>query len=524
VNRHIEEGAQPLDAAFVAARELVGPILAMTVVLVAVYVPIGFQGGLTGALFTEFAFTLVGAVTVSMIVALTLTPMMCSRLLKVHLTDRSGWEERLSDFIDRRYSEIHRPYVRMLHGSLNTIPVTLVFASIVLGSIYFLYVGAKTELAPNEDQGGIFAQATYAPNATLQQKLLSSEQIIKVFQSFPETAHALRVDSPGQSLAISVLTPWEERTRTADQLQPLMQADINKIAGAQIAIFQLPPLPGARGLPVQFAIGTTRGFNELNEASAAFMQEAQKSGLFVFLTKDLYVDNPQYSIVIDRDKAAALGLNMTNVGAALGSMLGGGYVNYFSLDTRSYQVIPQVEQRSRQNIDQIMNYTIATVNGAPIPLSAIATAKLEATPRQISHFQQINAATISGIPAPGVSTGQALADLKSIADRTLPAGYSVDYGGPSRQFVQESSGILTTFALALIIIFLALSAQFNSFRDPLIILVSVPMSIAGALTFISLGLGGATMNIYTQVGLVTLMGLISKHGILITEVANTQQA
>jgi len=524
VNRHIEEGAQPMDAAFAAARELVGPILAMTIVLIAVYVPIGFQSGLTGALFTEFAFTLVGAVAVSMTVALTLTPMLCSRVHKPHLADRSGWEERISDFIDRRFSEIHRPYMRMLHGSLNTVPVTLVFAAIVLGSIYFLYAGAKNELAPNEDQGFLGAQVTNAPNATLQQKLLNSDQVTKTFGSFPETDKSLQVEAPGVSFEGMVLKPWSDRKRTANDLQPLVQADLAKIAGGQAVVFQVPPLPGASGLPVQFAIGSTGDFNQLNEVSSTFLQEAQKSGLFVFLMKDLNIDNPQYSIRIDRDKASALGLSMSNVGSAMAGMLGGGYVNYFSIDNRSYQVIPQVEQRSRQTIDQIMNYPVATVNGTKIPLSAIATVTLEATPRSVAHFQQLNSATIAGVPAPGVAVGDALNTLKSIATRVLPQGYSVDYGGQSRQFVQESSGMAATFALALIIVFLALSAQFNSFRDPLIILVSVPMSIAGALAFISVGVGGATMNIYTQVGLVTLMGLISKHGILIVEVANTLQA
>lgn len=523
VNRHIEEGAQPMEAALVAARELVGPILAMTVVLVAAYVPIGFQGGLTGALFTEFAFTLVGAVAVSMVIALTLTPMMCSRILKPHLADRSGWEERLSDFIDRRFSEIHRPYTRMLHGSLKTVPVTLVFAALILGSIYFLYTSAKSELAPNEDQGALPAQVTNAPNATLQQKLLNSDQVTKIFRSFPETDRALQIEAPGFSFDIMALKPWDERSRTADQLQPLVQNELNKIAGGQAVTFQFPALPGASGLPVQFAIGSTSDFKQLNEVSSAFLQEVQKSGMFVFVTKDLFVDNPQFSIRIDRDKASALGLPMNAISSALAGMLSGGYVNYFSLDNRSYQVIPQVEEKSRQTIDQIMNYPIANINGSNVPLSAVATVSLEATPRAALHFQQLNAATIIGVPAPGVSVGTALDELRAIAARTLPQGYSVDYGGQSRQFVQESSGMTTTFALALIIIFLALAAQFNSFRDPLIILVSVPMSIAGALAFISIGIGGATMNIYTQVGLVTLMGLISKHGILIVEFANQLQ-
>lgn len=303
-----------------------------------------------------------------MIIALTLTPMMCSRILKPHLTDRSGWEERISDFIDRRFSEIHRPYTRLLHGSLNTIPVALVFAAIVLGSIYFLYTSAKSELAPNEDQGFLAAQVTNAPNATLQQKLLNSDQVTKIFRSFPEADKSLQVEVPGTSFQGMVLKPWDERARTADQLQPLVQAEMAKIAGGQAVVFQLPPLPGASGLPVQFAIGSTGSFDQLNEVSSSVLQEAQKSGEFIFLTKDLYVDNPQYSILIDRSKASALGLPMSTVGASLASMLGGGYVNYFSIDNRAYQVIPQVEQRSRQTIDQIMDYPIASVNGAKIPL------------------------------------------------------------------------------------------------------------------------------------------------------------
>jgi multidrug efflux pump len=474
-------------------------------------------------LFTEFAFTLVGAVTVSMIIALTLTPMMCSRILKVHLEDRSGWEERLSDFIDRRFNEILRPYKYLLHGSLNTIPVTLIFAVIVLGSIYFLYSGAQSELAPSEDQGAVLVSTTNQPQATLQQKVSNSDQVAAAMRAYPEVDHTLTIDSPSTSIAIEVFKPWDQRSRTATTLQTLLQGDIGKIAASQSVAFQPAPLPGSNGLPVQFVIGTTNGFEELNDVSNTFLQAALKSGQFIFLNKDLQVDKPQDEIVIDRDKAAQLGLTMSGVGNSLATILGGGFVNYFSIDGRSYQVIPQVQQRSRLNSDQILNYPIAVVNGIQIPLSAIATIKLEAAPRSIAHFQQLNSATIQGVVAPGVDQGAAIATLQTIASQTLPQGYSVDYGGLSRQTVQESSGIVQMFALALIIIFLALAAQFNSFRDPLIILVSVPMSIAGALAFISVGVGGATMNIYTEVGLVTLMGLISKHGILIVEVANGLQ-
>ena len=524
VNRHLEEGMKPIPAAIQAARELGGPIIAMTVVLVAVYVPIGFQGGLTGALFTEFAFTLVGAVTVSAIIALTLSPMMCSRLLKAHTADRSGWQERLVDFIDRRFEQLRRVYQRWLHGSLNYLPVTAVFALIVLGSIYFLYSGAKSELAPQEDQGVVITQSTAAPNATLQQRQLYSRQVYELFAKYPETAQVFQLDVPGQSIAGMVLKPWDQRTRTTNALQPVIQQELNhNVAGTRVVAFQPPPLPGSIGLPVQFVIGTTDRFERLNDVAQQFMQEALKSGMFIFLDNDLKIDQPESTVEIDRDKTAQLGLKMSDVGGAMAAMLGGGYVNYFSLDGRSYKVIPQVQQRSRLNSDQLLNYYIRTADGTPIPLSTVARITTKTVPESLNHFQQLNAATVSGVAFPGVTQGDALNYLKDLAARTLPQGYSIDYGGPSRQYVQESSGFLSTFAFALIIIFLSLAALFESFRDPLIILVSVPMSIAGALAFISLGIGGATLNIYTEVGLVTLMGLVSKHGILIVEFANALQ-
>ena len=523
VNRHLDEGMKPIPAAIDAARELGGPIIAMTVVLVAVYVPIGFQGGLTGALFTEFAFTLVGAVTVSAIIALTLSPMMCSRLLKPHSTDRLGWQERVVAFIDRRFDAVRRHYERWLRGSLNFLPVTGVFALIVLGSIYFLYNGAKSELAPQEDEGVIITQSTPAPNATLAQKLIYSAQVYELFAKYPEMAHVFQIASPSHTIAGMVFTPWDERARTSNQLQPIVQQQLNGIAGVKIVAFQLPPLPGSQGLPIQFVIDTTNSFTRLNDVSQRFLEAAIKSGMFLFLDTDLKLDNPQSTVVIDRDKTAQLGLRMSDVGSAMAWMLGGGYVNYFSLDQRSYKVIPQVQQRYRLNTSQLLDYYVGSVGGIPIPLSSLAHITTETVPESLNHFQQLNGATILGVAAPGVAQEDALNYLRDLAARTLPQGYSVDYGGVSRQYVQESSGFLVTFAFALIIIFLSLAALFESFRDPLIILVSVPMSIAGALIFISVGLGGATLNIYTEVGLVTLMGLISKHGILLVEFANEQQ-
>ena len=468
-----------------------------------------------------------GAVTISAIVALTLSPMMCSRLLKPHREDDRGWEARLIRLIDRVFDRLRRGYARWLHGSLNYLPVTGVFAAIVLGSIYFLYAGTKSEIAPQEDQGVIITLATSAPNATIDQRLIYSRQIYDIFASHPEMDHVFQLDVPGQSIAGMVLKPWDRRTMTSNQLQPIVQQEVARIAGAQVVAFQPPPLPGSNGLPVQFIINTTGAFGPLNEVAQAFLEEATKSGMFIFLNTDLKIDQPQSTVVIDRDKASQLGLRMSDIGSALASMLGGGYVNYFGLDGRSYKVIPQVQQRSRLNTDQLLNYYIRAADGTSVPLSTIAKIVTKTIPESLNHFQQLNSATIQGVAFPGVAQADALDYLKNLAARTLPQGYTIDYGGPSRQYIQESGGFVVTFAFALIIIFLSLAALFESFRDPLIILFSVPMSIAGALVFLmvlsTLGVLGATLNIYTQVGLVTLMGLISKHGILIVEVANELQ-
>lgn len=515
VNRHLEEGKSTFDAATLAARELGNPIIAMTIVLFAVYVPIGFQGGLTGALFTEFAFTLVGAVTISAVIALTLTPMLCHQWLKPH-TGGVG-------FIDRTFEKLRLWYQRRLSRSLDFMIVTIVFAVVVFSSIFYLYGASKQELAPQEDQGIILAFSTSAPNATLQQRQLYSKQVFEVFKKYPETDHVFQLDFPGQSIAGMVLKPWDERTRTAQQLEPLVSQDLSEVAGVRVAVFQPPPLPGSSGLPVQFVLQTTDSFLRLNEVASDFMHTIQKTGMFMFIDSDLKIDSPQAEFSIDRDKTAQLGLTMNDVGSALSAMLGGGYVNYFSLDGRSYKVIPQVQQQYRLNIDQLQNYYIRTGDGKAVQLMTIATINTRTVPQSINHFQQLNSATISGVLLPGVSTGEALTKMKQVADEMLPQGYSVDYAGQSRQYIKESSGFLLTFLFAVIIIYLALAAQFESFRDPFIILVSVPMSIAGALIFICLGIGGATLNIYTQVGLVTLMGLVSKHGILIVQFANDLQ-
>ncbi|MEJ2683408.1 MAG: efflux RND transporter permease subunit [Candidatus Sulfobium sp.] len=524
VHRHMEDGMPPLEAAIRGARELAGPIVAISVVLVAVYVPIGFMGGLTGALFTEFAYTLAGAVAVSAVIALTLSPMMSSRFLKPY---GEGGGSRFGNFVDRQFGRLRRGYGKVLHGALNYLPVTGLFALIILVSIYSLYTHSKSELAPDEDQGIIITLLTGAPDATLQQTQLNSRQVYKIVSSYPETDHVFQLDGLGglnAGIAGMVLKPWDERKRTSMQLQPIVQRQLGKIAGVRCVAFLRPPLPGAgRGLPVQFVIGTTDSFDRLNAVSQSLLDKARATGMFAYIDTDLKIDKPQTTIEFDRDKAAQMGLTMSDIGGAVGSMLGGGYVNYFSFAGRSYKVIPQVMQRERLNADQLKDYYVKTSSGASIPVSTIARLKTSVVPESLNHFQQLNSATISAVTVPGVSLGQALTTLQNLARDVLPQGYNIDYSGQSRQYVKESSALIVTFFFALIIIFLALAALFESFRDPFTVLISVPMSICGAMIFISLGVGGASLNIYTEVGLVTLIGLISKHGILIVQFANDLQ-
>jgi len=519
VDRHMHEGLPPLKAAVLAARELASPIIAMTIVLIAVYVPVGFAGGLTGALFTEFAFTLAGAVTISAIVALTLSPMLCSRMLRT--TSRQGpFVQRL----DRGSDWLRDHYRRLLHGSLDTWVVGLVFGVLILAGNAYLFRTAKSELAPQEDQGIVLVQANGPPNATITQMDLYSRQVLDIAQALPERTHIFQFTGMGavnQGFAGILLTPWGDRSRSAMQIQQDLQNQLNGIAGARMAAFQFPALPGAFGLPVQFAIKTTEPLENLDEVAQQVLARAAASGMFFFVDSDLKIDQPQATVTLDRDKVAALGLTQQAIGAALSAALGGNYVNYFSMSGRAYRVMSQVSQEHRLNPAQLDGYYIRTPAGDMIPASTVATLTYQTVPESIRRFQQLNAATISGVIAPGVPLGQALGFMQDALRQAAPTGYTADYAGESRQFLQESGGFLVTLLFAVIIVYLALSAQFESFRDPLVILVSVPMATFGALLFINLGL--STLNIYTEVGLVTLIGLISKHGILMVEFANDAQ-
>ena len=524
VNRHIAGGMRPLAAAAQAARELTLPILAMTVVLISAYIPLGLQGGLTGALFTEFAFTLAGSVTVSALLALTLSPMMCSRLLR---TRRTGVQrrvsERLEDAIEAALGRVQAGYATLLRLSLRARPLVLAFGLAVLVSIWFLYTGSKGELSPPEDQGFLIINGQGAPDATLDQLSLYDRQIIGIYTAPPERQGYWHVVSPPSFEGGLVLKPWDQRRRSVFEVAAQVQAALSHVAGVEMAVFTPPYLPGAHGLPIGFVLEGPGSFDDLNRVSDDFLDRVRASGLFAYADKDLKIDQPQSTIVVDRDKLSTLGVSMSDVGSALNAMLGGNYVGFFSNDERSYKVEPLVARRYRLNAAQVLDYPVATVHGTSVPLSSVARIRQSVVPEGVVHFQQLNATTVSAVPAPGVTQAQAYAYLQSLARDTLPAGYGTDTVGPLRQYVQETGGFAATFALAVIVTYLALAALFESLRDPLIILVSVPMSIAGALLFVWLGIGGASINLFTEVGLVTLMGLISKHGILIVEVANEQQ-
>jgi len=518
VDRHLKNGESPLDSALFAARELGGPILAMTVVLVAAYLPIGFQGGLTGALFTQFAFTLASAVTVSAIIALTLSPMLCSKLFK------SNQEEgRFAKLLDHNFDLVRRFYQRVLSEWLMTWQVLVGLGAAILCLTVYLFVTADSELAPEEDQGVVVAQIQGAPNATYQQMEMYSKQMFDAASSLPEYYGVFQRMAVNNGFGGVLFTPWGDRKRTATQLQQVLQERWNHIAGAQIAAFQLPSLPGSAGLPLQFVITTTEPLQNLYEVTENLLNRARASGMFFFINSDMKIDKPQATLTLDRELVGDMGLTQQDVGASLGAALGGGYVNYFSIQGRSYKVIPQVLQKDRLNPAQVLDYYVHGGDGSLLKAGTMAHITTRTVPESINHFQQLNAATISA--APGVSQETALRFLRDTLKEIAPSGYTADYAAQSRQFMLGSGSFMLTLFFALIIVYLALAAQFESFRDPTVILVSVPMALFGAMLFINTGLlfKVTTLNIYTQVGLVTLLGLISKHGILIVQFANELQ-
>jgi multidrug efflux pump len=529
VERHLGEGRSPTEAALIGARELIGPIIAMTITLAAVYLPIGLQGGLTGSLFREFAFTLAGAVTISGIVALTLSPLMSAKLLKPGIS-----EHGLAGRISRDFNRLKNAYGRWLDATLKMRPaVYTVWIMITLLTVPMFMMSAR-ELAPVEDQGVIFGILDASANSTLDQNSRYAAAVNEVFRSVPETDFTFQITFPSSGFGGMVLKPWNDRKRNVFQILPEMQQKLQQIPGIQIFPVTPPALPGGGQFPVEFILASTAETGQILDFARQLQQKAMQSGMFAFPPLiDVKIDQPQSEFIIDRDKVAALGINLSQVGADLGGMVGGGFVNRFDIAGRSYKVIPQIQRIGRLNPEQLRNIHVTGPNGNLIPLSTIATLKDSVVPRSLNRFQQLNAVKISGVAIRPLD--EALRYLEDEAGKILPKGYVLDYTGESRQLRTEGSKFLSAFGLAVILIFLVLAAQFNSFRDPFVILTgSVPLAIFGALLFTFLKMPDpntpfwtrgwtTTLNIYSQVGLVTLVGLVSKNGILIVQFANQLQ-